>query len=151
MSTGEPTRLNNQFPSKSPTFKWFNKTFCEWGKKRLTYDIDPHILGSPAPIWKNPSAGFYRVFYILNLISSILFVVFFIIVKIFNASVQLSLSNSSSSSTSTSSSSSSSSSTSDVETNCLNYIETNINPEFIIIGSFILLVNGKFLILFLSI
>lgn len=140
MSTiGEPSKLNNQFPSKSATIQWFNKKFCSWGRKRLAYDVDQHRLGSPAPLWRNPSAQFYKVFYTLNFISSFLFVLFFITVMVYNASIKLSIANN----VNLAAANPEDLAQSDLESKCLDEIEKQTKPEFIIIGSCILLVNGK--------
>jgi hypothetical protein len=156
---GDPTKLNNQFPSKNPTITWFKRKFCKWGKKRLEYEIHPFVLGSPAPLWKNPSKKFYKIFFILNLISSLLFVLFFVAVNIYNAAeksgimdtintnLNLNTNSTSSVSTSTSANSTSTNPTSnstDVNTQCLDAVSASLKPQFIIIGSAILLINAGY-------
>lgn len=77
--------LKSQFPSRNQTIQWFNKKFCRWGRKRTGYDIDDRQLGSAAPLWSNPSERFYTVFYYINLVCSAIFIIFFVIVLLYNA------------------------------------------------------------------
>lgn len=151
---GDPTKLNNQFPSKNPTITWFTRKFCKWGRKRIEYDIHPFVIGSPAPLWKNPSKRFYKIFFILNLISSLLFVLFFVAVNIYNAAGKsgimdaihnnLNINTNSTSSTTTEISNNNTNVSSEMNTKCLETVSTSLKPQFIIIGSAILLINASY-------
>jgi hypothetical protein len=99
--------LHSQYPSRNSTIQWFNKKFCDW----RWYPIlrkNPKDRGHPAPLWKNHSPAQYRIFYTLNLISSVIFVFFFCILQVYNisqnTSTALSSSNTSNSTVSSNSS-----------------------------------------------
>jgi hypothetical protein len=139
----EATGLRSQYSSQNTFIQWISRRFCNWGKKRLTYNRDNNVLGSSAPLWHNPSATFYKVFFILNIISSVLFVIFFVVLAVYNANEKSKLTNSSSTNDSTDPMTNSTTVTDQKELECLEKIEKQLNPNFIIIGSVILLLNGK--------
>jgi hypothetical protein len=183
--------LQSQFPSRNSTIQWFNKKFCNW-RWYPTLIRNPKDRGHPAPLWKNNSPDQYRIFYTLNLISSVIFVFFFCILQVYNISQNTSASSSTFNSTwpnntiaqnstnqnagsifnntngtntninisnntnitnvpnNTNSSAKINNTLPDTFNNstdksqaCFNLIQTQIQPHFIIIGSLILLVNGR--------
>jgi len=164
MKLGEPSKLKNSFPARSGTIKWFTSKFCQWGT-RATNTKSRGVLGSPAPLWMNESEKQYKWCFIINLISSLVFIIFFIFVIVYNAAVQTSIQISDSTST-TDSTTNSSNTTTDttntattstttgtdlIEQACLSTLQQEVSPQFIIIGSSILFINGKdIIILFFS-
>jgi len=148
MSIGEPSKLNNYFPSKSPLIQSLSKKLCSWGKRRLKYDMDNNARGTTSPLWTNPFPRTYHVLFILKSISSIIFVIFYGVVVLYNSMTQNKINSNASTHNSTNgtlilnSTIIPSNGTSDDDATCLTYIAIQINHEFIIIGSGILLLNG---------
>lgn len=161
MKLGEPSKLKNSFPARSGAIKWFTSKFCQWGI-RATNTKSRGVLGSPAPLWINESEKQYKLCFIINLISSLVFIIFFIFVKVYNAAVQTSIQNSDSTLTIDSTSNASNTTSTDttstattstttgtdlIEQACLSTLQQEVSPQFIIIGSSILFINGKEILL----
>jgi hypothetical protein len=154
MNQSNPTKLKATYSLRSEFIKSFNSKCCKWGI-RVPNTKTRGTLGSPAPLWMNTSQTKYRLCYIISLISSLLYIVFYIVLVVYNASVQSSSTSSTSSSDSTntnSTSSSDSTTTNTTETSilnadCLATVQTQVSPIIIIIGSTILFVNGKYSII----
>jgi hypothetical protein len=79
-----PEQLNMEFTTKNQFLRSMNYQFCNWGQRKPTYDNMHNIVGSPAPLWVNPSKTFYLVFWIINLILAALFVTSFAAVSYMN-------------------------------------------------------------------
>ncbi len=139
MKLGEPTKIKNSYPGTNEFIKWFKFKFCRWGF-RLPNTKIRGTLGSPAPLWMNNSEKKYKWCFIIELISSLVFIVFFIIVFVYNASIQASIGSTSSSSTNTTSNTGTDTTSNDAD--CLTKVQSQVNPQFIIIGSSILFING---------
>jgi hypothetical protein len=77
--------LEMQFPIRTEWVNRCSQKCCSWGKKRLT---DESIKGSPAPLYINKYRTSYRVFFIVNFISSIVFIFFFIGVFLYNSAIK---------------------------------------------------------------
>ncbi len=149
--------LKSQFPSRNTTIQWFNKKFCDW-KWFPVLIKDEKNRGKSAPLWKNKSPDQYRVFYTLNLIFLAVFVLFFSLLTLYNISRKVgstvsdntnstsqnsTLSNSTTGNSGIPSSNNQTLNSTTLTAKCFTEIQTAIKPDFIIIGSVILLVNGK--------
>lgn len=85
------TTQKMQFPTKSMIIEYCKRKYCQWGIK-MEYDDKVYgrgsslNLGSPSPLWVNPSKAFFKCFFISNFISSCIFVLMFVILTIINGS-----------------------------------------------------------------
>ena len=75
-------KFNMQYPSKSDCINYIKKNYCEWGLKMSKYDVNPRIKGSSTPLWRNDHKIFFKGFYISNCISSLVFIIFFVVLEI---------------------------------------------------------------------
>lgn len=78
----------NQFPPRNEVLQWFNHKFCSWGKRRPNKSYTKKTLGSTAPLWRHPKASFYKFFFISNIISSLIFILFYITILIYNGVIE---------------------------------------------------------------
>ena len=95
MKQGDPSKLKTTFTVKNEFIKSLNSKCCEWGM-RLPNTKTRGTLGSPAPLWMNMSENKYKLCYIVSLLSSLTFIVFYIVVVVYNANVQASVTSSAS-------------------------------------------------------
>jgi hypothetical protein len=118
-----------QFPVTNKCIKWFNNTLCSWGQRKTNYDVEGNIKGMTAPLWANPSKVFYKIFFIVSLICSLLFVGCFIAIQFYNND----LTNKKPDTTTAV----------DVNYTCVKESYEHLKSPFIVIGSIILFINGK--------
>jgi len=75
------------FPVTNTMIKSLNKNCCNWGQKKTSYDREGHIKSNTSPLWINPSPGIYKLFFVLALICSLIFVGSFIAIQFYNNSL----------------------------------------------------------------
>lgn len=79
-----PKGLKMEFTTKNKFLRVASNHLCNWGQRKPTYDEMQNIVGSPSPLWINPSKTFYLAFGIINLILAVLFVASFVAVSYMN-------------------------------------------------------------------
>jgi len=163
--------LKMEYETKNDCIKWCNVTLCNWGQRKPAFDANQTIVGSPTPLWLNPSKTFFVLFFTINFIVSILFVSSFVAITFYNNS-QLSINATTLNSTNTNSTNTNSTNTNSTNTNttntsaltntsttnatntssyiasndliCMNTITSRLGSFFIVIGSIILFFNALY-------
>jgi len=157
MSKGKYLKLEMEFPVTNECVKWFNGTCCGWGQKKTPYDAEGNIKGGPAPLWINPRPLLFKIYFIVGLFCSLLFVGSFIALQYYNntLSAPFGLNTNTTSSNSTATIgvvvnstvvnvTTSNNSTLDNNTFCVNTSYNYLKTWFIVIGSIILFLNSMY-------
>lgn len=70
--------LEMNFSTSNSCLRSFHKIFCSWGQRKTPYDVNKQIKGQTSPLWANPRQKWFLSFFIVNLLSSLLFAAIFI-------------------------------------------------------------------------
>ena len=111
------------FESSNSFIRAFNRLFCNWGQRKVPYDVNGQIKGKTAPLWENPSKTFWLIIFIFSLIMSLLFIASFVVVNYYSDDV---INNKNAN---------------DIEKNCINISKSKFKTVFGVIGGIILFVN----------
>lgn len=123
--------LEMDFPVTNEMIKCCDRLCCRWGQKKPPYDTEGNIRGATAPLWINSNKTFYKVFFALCLVCSLLFIASFIAIQYYDNNQ-------------TDTSTDPTQTATEVANNntCVSKSHQYLKSWFIIIGSAILLING---------
>jgi hypothetical protein len=129
-------KLEMDFPATNEFIKWWNRICCGWGPRKTPFNKAGAKVGNLAPLWSNPSKTYFKCIFVFALICSLLFVGSFVAIQYYNSSL---LNNSQTTDTDVNPEALSLG-----EGNCVRKSYEYLRSFFIVIGSVILFLNGKF-------
>lgn len=80
----KPIKLPMQYETRSAILHHINKYVCCWGQMKISKTTEGKVIGVTAPLWVNPSPLFFKLFSVLTLLCSLIFVGCYVYLRYFN-------------------------------------------------------------------